>query len=352
MKLLLLLISFGLSSSNLSKWDCGTPETKELQPTYPNNRDNETAVIRAQIWEIHRSDSLFEMSDNSIEDGFEILINTFKEYGILINLSGQDAIFNDSLYYFVEYGRPFDLLSSYSIDTVMNMYYFPNIDYTDGGFTGYGQALAIGGNELFIAGNECVNVGDGLECYDLANTFIPIHESGHCLGLFHPHSTTYGYENVVRPTDYDMTCEVNCEFTSDLLCDTDASTNLKNDVIFDGYDCLFDTSETDSCDYIYHPQIDNFMSYTHFECAYSLTQNQVDRIFTYIENNVAIIQTVISLGDLNDDSEINIYDIIILVTIIISDSEISDLYLWLGDLNYDLVLDILDLTSIINIILE
>ena len=58
------------------------------------------------------------------------------------------------------------------------------------------------------------------------------------------------------------------------------------------------------------------------------------------------------LGDLNDDSEINIYDIITLVTIIMLEIEVSDLYLWLGDLNYDLILDILDLTSIINIILE
>ena len=138
-----------------------------------------------------------------------------------------------------------------------------------------------------------------------------------------------------------------------MLCDTDASTNIKNDVIFDGYECLFDTSETDSCDYIYHPQIDNFMSYTHFECGVSFTQGQVDKMFNKIETDPVVSSTIIDIGDLNDDLSINILDALTLVnTILSNNSPPPDLYLWLGDINNDILLDVLDIILLINIILD
>ena len=52
-------------------------------------------------------------------------------------------------------------------------------------------------------------------------------------------------------------------------------------------------------------------------------------------------------GDLNEDSEINILDVIILVNIILSGE-----YLIAGDLNGDSSLNILDIVQLVNIILN
>ena len=145
---------------------------------------------------------------------------------------------------------------------------------------------------------------------------------------------------------------MNCEEAGDLLCDTEASISLKNHVIFDGNTCIYTSDETDECGYEYQPQIDNFMSYTHFECAGSFTSQQVDKMFTTIENNSIISQVMVNAGDLNDDLYINVVDAFILVEATLFQENITDLKLWLGDLNNDQILDINDILLLINIIIE
>ena len=333
-----------------SNWDCNPGI-----PHFQNNYHNETRelikpVVRAKVWKIHRDDGLFEMPANAIESGFEKLIDVFKQYGILVSLYETENIYSDSLYYFAEYGRPFELMQSYSVDEYMNFYYLPNIDYTDGNLTGYGQAFNTPGNELFVAGNECKYVNGVQTCYDLANTFIPIHELGHCLGLFHPHRS-YGEEHVIRENDFDEYCEVNCNDSGDFLCDTEASNSLKDDVLFNGFECAYDLIEFDACGYTYVPQIDNFMSYTHFECASTFTPQQTIKMFNVIKNDSTVQQTIVFPGDLNDDLIINVLDALALVNIIILDDDISDFNLWIGDLNNDLTLNVIDIIELINIIL-
>jgi len=56
-----------------------------------------------------------------------------------------------------------------------------------------------------------------------------------------------------------------------------------------------------------------------------------------------------SLGDLNDDSMIDVIDIVQLVNLIL-DEDI--LYLESGDLNFDLILNVIDIVSLVNIILS
>ena len=110
------------------------------------------------------------------------------------------------------------------------------------------------------------------------------------------------------------------------------------------------SDEIDSCGYSYNPQIDNFMSYTHFECAENFTNQQVDKMFYSIENTLP--QIIVPIGDLNDDLEINVLDALILLNAILSNENISDLHLWLGDINNDISLDVMDIILLINIILE
>lgn len=351
--IILLILSFICPDVNQieSKWECHIGNYIG-EPNQINQRDLDKVVIRAKIWKIHTDDGLFEMTDNAIESGFNHLVNTYKEAGILVNIVDEESIYSDSLYYFASYGRPFPLMQSHSIDTLINFYYLPNINYTELSLTGYGQAINMPGNELFIAGNQCANVNDSVACYDLANSFIPIHELGHCFGLFHPHSETYGDEHVIRPDDNSDTCDINCHDSGDFLCDTEASNSLKNDVLYTEDLCVYQLIETDVCGDIYIPQIDNFMSYTHFECASSFTQNQVNRMFDSIESYDIVSKTIIPIGDVDNNSEINILDILILINLILSNQDITDLYLWLGNLNNDNIIDIIDIILLMNIILE
>ena len=53
------------------------------------------------------------------------------------------------------------------------------------------------------------------------------------------------------------------------------------------------------------------------------------------------------LGDLNNDGQVNILDVVIVVNNILNDIENS-----LGDLNADSIVDVLDIVILINIILS
>ena len=71
--------------------------------------------------------------------------------------------------------------------------------------------------------------------------------------------------------------------------------------------------------------------------------------FSAFEECAIICIEDMSLGDLNDDSTINIIDIIQLVNYILSD---PPPYISSGDLNGDLILDIIDIVSLVTLILS
>ena len=58
------------------------------------------------------------------------------------------------------------------------------------------------------------------------------------------------------------------------------------------------------------------------------------------------------LGDLNQDGQVNVQDIILCVNFIIGGVEPEGYQLWAGDLNADGIINVLDVIAIINIILE
>ena len=94
------------------------------------------------------------------------------------------------------------------------------------------------------------------------------------------------------------------------------------------------------------------MSYTHFECGDAFTPEQIDKMFYNIEINNVVSQTIITLGDMNDDLDLNVLDIILVVNAILSEDAVSDINLWLGDLNDDWLLNILDIVQFVTIILN
>jgi hypothetical protein len=56
-------------------------------------------------------------------------------------------------------------------------------------------------------------------------------------------------------------------------------------------------------------------------------------------------------GDLNDDDNVNIQDVVILVNVLIGGWELTETQMQAGDMNDDGVIDILDIVQVVNIIL-
>ena len=56
-------------------------------------------------------------------------------------------------------------------------------------------------------------------------------------------------------------------------------------------------------------------------------------------------------GDLNDDENIDVVDVVIIVNLILQTINLTDHYQWAGDLNFDNTIDILDVISTIDLIL-
>ena len=57
-------------------------------------------------------------------------------------------------------------------------------------------------------------------------------------------------------------------------------------------------------------------------------------------------------GDVNQDSEINILDIVFIVNVILGETALTDYIEWSADMNNDQLINILDIIQLINIILN
>ena len=57
-------------------------------------------------------------------------------------------------------------------------------------------------------------------------------------------------------------------------------------------------------------------------------------------------------GDLNSDADLNILDVVLLVSVIINQSELSTYDFWASDINNDQIINILDIITLINIVLN
>lgn len=108
---------------------------------------------------------------------------------------------------------------------------------------------------------------------------ILAHEIGHSLGLYHTHEYVLGIESIPRTGP-----NKNCETAGDLLCDTQASPNLKissNQV--DG-DCYYIGGATyQGLDY--EPDTWNAMSYTIPSCITGFSYGQGNRMRDFIINS-------------------------------------------------------------------
>ena len=72
----------------------------------------------------------------------------------------------------------------------------------------------------------------------------------------------------------------------------------------------------------------------------------------YHRNGFYISNLLCTSGDINNDSIINVLDIVSIVNIIIQDPELSDIESCASDMNFDGIVDILDIVTLVNVIMS
>ena len=62
--------------------------------------------------------------------------------------------------------------------------------------------------------------------------------------------------------------------------------------------------------------------------------------------------TNIQPGDVNDDSDINVLDVVVMVNVILLLEDTTEYILWAADLNFDSSINVMDVVLLVNQILE
>ena len=80
--------------------------------------------------------------------------------------------------------------------------------------------------------------------------------------------------------------------------------------------------------------------------------NEIDTEWMLYVINDLLMDTNGILGDLNNDSTLNILDIVSLVNIILETSDANEYQTWASDINQDNLINILDVVILVNLILN
>ncbi len=146
-------------------------------------------------------------------------------------------------------------LNAHNIENVINIYYVNSIYSEHWSIAGYAYFPWWSSNRHIVMSRRSLHIGSTLA-----------HELGHALGLYHPHSTSFGSELVDGS---------NCHETGDLICDTPADPNLYGKV---NNDCQYNQFERDSIGTLYAPNTRLIMSYSRKSCRTLFSPQQVDRM--------------------------------------------------------------------------
>ncbi|MDR3287337.1 MAG: zinc-dependent metalloprotease [Prevotellaceae bacterium] len=136
------------------------------------------------------------------------------------------------------------------------------------------------------------------------------HEFGHCLGLYHTHSGSGCFDDANCSESINGS---NCLTCGDLVCDTPADPCLAGNV-------------NSSCNYIggggYNPNTNNIMSYAPPACLTNLTNGQIARMHTMIENS-SILQNVLYFPISGNNNPYSIQQVTYTVTGLITGTTVT-----------------------------
>ena len=168
---------------------------------------------------------------------------------------------------------------------------------------------------------------DGILGNELGKTLV--HETGHYLGLRH----TWG----------DALFESGCS-VDDGISDTPNQEAASN------FECNFNQ---DSCADNFPDMVENYMDYSNDACMNMFTNIQIDVMRAVLEiARPGLVegqeQLECLIGDANNDTILNILDVVITVNIALNIEDLNDC----ADINSDGLINVLDIVLLVNLILE
>jgi len=92
-----------------------------------------------------------------------------------------------------------------------------------------------------------------------------------------------------------------------------------------------------------------------YEYLMIIETNDFQQPYVYIPITLTVSGDICGdwgIGDINQDNEYNVLDVILAVNLVLSDIEIDECEFYSADLNNDGVLNILDVIEVINLVLD
>ena len=226
-----------------------------------------------------------------------------------------------------------DIVQNFDID--LNKVYACGM--SNGGYMSYRLACDLSDKITAfgsVTGNFMINAGSVNDCQD-QNRDIPI---------IHLHGTSDGVVNYYPPSfDYALTAGESIEFWSEYNNLTDESIESINPNV-EVYTYYNQSNSTKFVHYkVYGGGHEWFGSPWAVNWGFNTSEVLVDFFLQYELSDFINSQLD---GDINEDSSVNIQDVILTINLVINNE-----YNALADLNSDEVIDILDIVQLVNIIL-
>lgn len=271
--LLLLMLSFCLPSN--AQYNCHTSHSKDSRQKIlnevPNSRNLDHYYVKIYMHVIRRSNGSGGHSPAAVDQAFSILEDDFSPHNIFFVWDCSIDYINNTTYY--NSNGTLAIFNMNSHADGIDIYLFPDAP----GQMGNGMAQATPSSAFYVSGNFWNS-----PFQSLTTSSVTSHEMGHCLGLYHTHSTFCGTQLVNDP---------NCNSCGDLICDTPADPHLGFNV--NQFSCEWQGGGNDPNGVPYNPDETMIMAYTHPSCMSTFSNGQGQRMRNVLGS---VLQNVTTSG--------------------------------------------------------